>query len=53
MLAGALIGAALIIHARIYIPLAIALVTIVAGAAATGVLGRSDPAWVHPAGHAS
>jgi uncharacterized membrane protein YoaK (UPF0700 family) len=50
MLAGALVGAALIIHARIYIPLAIAFVTIMAGAAASGVLGRSDPAWVRPAG---
>ncbi|HEY1915572.1 MAG TPA: YoaK family protein [Streptosporangiaceae bacterium] len=53
MLAGAVIGAALILHARIYIPLVIAFVTIAAGAATTGVLGRSDPAWVRPAGRNS
>jgi uncharacterized membrane protein YoaK (UPF0700 family) len=53
MLAGAVIGAALIIHARSYIPLVIAVVTIVAGAATTGVLGQSDPAWVHPPGRDS
>jgi uncharacterized membrane protein YoaK (UPF0700 family) len=53
MLAGAVIGAALIIHARIYIPLAIAFITIAAGAATSGVLGRSDPAWVRPAGRSS
>ena len=48
MLAGALIGAALIRHAQAYDPLVIALVTIVTGAAVSHLLGRSDPPWVHP-----
>ena len=48
MLAGAFLGAALIRHAQAYYPLVIALVTIVAGAAVSGLLGRSDPPWVHP-----
>jgi uncharacterized membrane protein YoaK (UPF0700 family) len=48
MLAGALIGAALIRHAQAYDPLVIALVTIVTGAAVSRLLGRSDPPWVHP-----
>lgn len=46
MLAGALIGAVLVLHAQLYDPLAIALVTILAGAAVSRQLGRSDPAWV-------
>ena len=48
MLAGAVLGAALIRHAQAYDPLVIALVTIVAGAAVSHLLGRSDPPWVHP-----
>jgi uncharacterized membrane protein YoaK (UPF0700 family) len=46
MLAGALIGAALVIHSQIYYPLVIALIAIVIGAATTFTLGRPDPAWV-------
>ena len=46
MLGGALLGAALIRHAQVYDPLAIALATVVAGAAVSHLLGRSDPAWV-------
>jgi uncharacterized membrane protein YoaK (UPF0700 family) len=45
MLGGALIGAALVLHTRIYYPLVIAFVVIVAGAATSRVLGRSDPDW--------
>jgi uncharacterized membrane protein YoaK (UPF0700 family) len=46
MLAGAVLGAALIRHAQAYDPLIIALVTISTGAAVSHLLGRSDPAWV-------
>jgi uncharacterized membrane protein YoaK (UPF0700 family) len=46
MLAGALIGAALVIHAQLYYPLVIALIAIAIGAATTFALGRSEPAWV-------
>jgi uncharacterized membrane protein YoaK (UPF0700 family) len=46
MLAGALIGAALVLHAKIYYPLIIALVTVLAGAIATYRLGKSEPDWV-------
>ena len=45
MLAGGLLGAALVIHARIVLPLVIALIVIVIVAATTRVLGRSDPPW--------
>jgi uncharacterized membrane protein YoaK (UPF0700 family) len=48
MLAGAVIGAALVLHAHIIYPLAIAFVTIAIGAWASRKLGSSDPAWVHP-----
>jgi uncharacterized membrane protein YoaK (UPF0700 family) len=48
MLAGAVLGAALIRHAQAYDPLVIALATIVTGAAVSHLLGRSDPPWVHP-----
>jgi uncharacterized membrane protein YoaK (UPF0700 family) len=46
MLAGAVLGVALIRHAQAFEPLAIALATVVAGAAVSYLLGRSDPAWV-------
>jgi uncharacterized membrane protein YoaK (UPF0700 family) len=46
MLAGALIGAELVLHTEIYYPLLIALVTVLAGAIATYRLGKSEPAWV-------
>ena len=45
MLAGGPLGAALVIHARIVLPLVIALIVIVIVAATTRVLGRSDPPW--------
>jgi uncharacterized membrane protein YoaK (UPF0700 family) len=45
MLVGAIIGAALVLHAPIFYPLAAAFVVIVLGAATTWVLGRRDPAW--------
>jgi uncharacterized membrane protein YoaK (UPF0700 family) len=51
MLAGALIGAALILHAQPYDSLAIALAVTVAGGVVSHLAGRSDPDWVH-AGHA-
>lgn len=50
MLAGAVIGAALVRHTHIYYPLIIAFVFIVGGASTSRVLGRSDPAWVRAAG---
>jgi uncharacterized membrane protein YoaK (UPF0700 family) len=53
MLAGALLGAALIRHAQAYEALIIALVVIIAGAAATFILGRPDPAWVRAPGPAA
>ncbi len=46
MLVGALAGAALVLHTSIYYPLLIALVTILAGAAATYQLGKPDSAWI-------
>lgn len=46
MLAGALAGAALVLHTRIYYPLLIALAAILAGAVATYQLGKPGPAWV-------
>ena len=50
MLAGAVVGAVLILHAQAWCPLLIALVVIVAGAAATYLMGKSDPAWVRASG---
>jgi len=50
MLAGALLGAALIRHAQAYYPLLIASVVIIVGAAVTYTLGKPDPAWVRPQG---
>jgi len=47
MLVGALIGALLVRHAQVFDPLVIALATVVAGAATSHLLGRSDPSWVH------
>jgi uncharacterized membrane protein YoaK (UPF0700 family) len=46
MLAGALIGAALVIHVNIRYPLMLALFVIVLVAVASWTLGRSNPAWV-------
>ena len=50
MLAGALAGAALVLHVKIYYPLVIALVLILAGAATTYLLGHPEPAWVRKSG---
>lgn len=50
MLAGALAGAALVIHARTFYPLLIAAIVTGMVAAAAAVLGRPEPAWVHPGG---
>jgi uncharacterized membrane protein YoaK (UPF0700 family) len=50
MLAGALIGAELVLHGQTSYPLVIALITIVLGAVTTYVLGKPEPAWVRPAG---
>ena len=46
MLAGALIGAVLIRHAQIWLPLVIALAVALASAVAAYVSGKSDPPWV-------
>jgi hypothetical protein len=46
MLLGGLIGAALVVHAHSVFPLVIALVVILAVAAVTHGLRRSDRAWV-------
>jgi uncharacterized membrane protein YoaK (UPF0700 family) len=46
MLAGALIGAALVLHTRIWYPLLIAFILVLSGAVATYHLGKSEPAWV-------
>jgi len=46
MLVGALIGATLILHAPTFIPLALALATVIAGAVISHLLGRSNPSWV-------
>ncbi|HXW45848.1 MAG TPA: YoaK family protein [Streptosporangiaceae bacterium] len=52
MLAGALVGAALVLHAEIYYPLAIALAVVLAGGMVTRRLGKPDPEWTRPAGPA-
>jgi uncharacterized membrane protein YoaK (UPF0700 family) len=49
MLAGAILGAALVLHAQACDPLVIALIVIGLAAVATHVLGRTDPAWVRAA----
>ncbi len=45
MFVGAVVGAALVLHVRIIIPLAIALVLILIVAAVSYRAGRSDPRW--------
>ena len=47
MLAGAVVGAAFIVHHQVGVPLVIATVVALSVAATAGVLGRSDPAWSH------
>jgi uncharacterized membrane protein YoaK (UPF0700 family) len=46
MLAGALIGAILVRHAQIWLPLGIAVAVATAGAVAAYGSGKSDPPWV-------
>jgi uncharacterized membrane protein YoaK (UPF0700 family) len=53
MLGGALLGAVLIRHTQPYPPLAIALAVIVAGAAVSRALGKTDPDWVRGPGQAA
>lgn len=48
MLAGALVGAVLVLHTHIFFPLLIALVIVAVVAAATARLGKRELAWVHP-----
>jgi hypothetical protein len=48
MLAGALVGAALVIHVNVVYPLVIALILVSVVSATARLLGTSDPAWVHP-----
>jgi uncharacterized membrane protein YoaK (UPF0700 family) len=48
MLAGALVGAALVIHAHIFYPLLIVLIVTAIVAATAAILGKPEPAWVHP-----
>jgi uncharacterized membrane protein YoaK (UPF0700 family) len=50
MLAGALAGAALVIHIHIIYPLVIALVAVAGVAVATRALAASQPAWATPGG---
>jgi uncharacterized membrane protein YoaK (UPF0700 family) len=50
MLVGALIGALLVLHARIVLPLAIALAITVLVAWGSYVAGRSDPEWTRDGG---
>jgi uncharacterized membrane protein YoaK (UPF0700 family) len=48
MLVGALVGAALVIHAQAFYPLLIALTVTAIVAATAALLGKPGPAWVHP-----
>ena len=50
MLAGAVVGAAFVIHHEVIYPLVIALLVSLAVSAAAGVLGRSSPGWTVPDG---
>jgi uncharacterized membrane protein YoaK (UPF0700 family) len=48
MLVGGLVGAALVIHAHIFYPLLIVLIVTAIVAATAAILGKPEPAWVHP-----
>jgi uncharacterized membrane protein YoaK (UPF0700 family) len=48
MLAGALVGAVLVLHAPVFSPLLIALIVTAIVAATATILGRPGPAWIHP-----
>ncbi len=50
MLAGAVVGAALIVHHEIAYPLLITVLLAVGVAGTAGMLARSEPAWVAPEG---
>jgi uncharacterized membrane protein YoaK (UPF0700 family) len=45
---GALIGAVFVVHVAILLPVIMALVALTAIAATIRLLGRANPAWVHP-----
>jgi len=47
MLLGALIGALLLLHGMVALPLVIAAILVGGGAITTHVLSRTDPSWVH------
>jgi uncharacterized membrane protein YoaK (UPF0700 family) len=47
MLLGALIGALLLLHGMVALPLVIAALLVGGGAITTHVLSRTDPSWVH------
>jgi uncharacterized membrane protein YoaK (UPF0700 family) len=47
MLAGALVGAALVLHAPIFYPLLIALIVTAITAATAAMLGKPEPPWIH------
>ena len=49
MLGGAVVGTVLVIHARIFYPLLIALTVTAIIAAASATIGRVERPWVHPA----
>jgi uncharacterized membrane protein YoaK (UPF0700 family) len=48
MLLGAFVGATLVIHARVFYPLVIALIVTAIVAVTAAILGRPEPAWAHP-----
>jgi uncharacterized membrane protein YoaK (UPF0700 family) len=48
MFVGALVGALLVVHVRVVLPLVIGLAVLIAVALATMRLGRPNPAWVTP-----
>ena len=47
MFLGALVGAALILHVHVALPIVIAAAIVVVVAVVSHVSGRSDPAWTH------
>jgi uncharacterized membrane protein YoaK (UPF0700 family) len=49
MLAGALVGAVLVLHAQTFYPLLVAAIVTATVAAATAILGKPEATWVHPA----
>lgn len=47
MFVGALVGSLLVFHAAIVFPLVLALIVMAVITAATRLLSRTDPVWVH------